>query len=97
MTNPIISIDISEILKELADGQKKILSEIADLKIGQAKLDGNIKALDERLSQKIDGLSTRLGILESKTTLQINWFLAIITGLIGGVLAFLFRSFPPHA
>jgi hypothetical protein len=74
------------------------------LEIGQEKLDGNIKTLEATLkgdiktvNEKLDGVSTRLGILESKTSQQLNWFLTIVTGLVGGVLTFLFRSFPPTA
>jgi DNA repair exonuclease SbcCD ATPase subunit len=60
MTNPIISTDIGDILKELASDQKKILMEIGDLKLGQAKLEGKVEALDERLSGQIKSLDERL-------------------------------------
>jgi Zn-dependent M16 (insulinase) family peptidase len=72
-----------EIEKTIEISQKTIETRLTALEIGQAKT-----------NEKIDGLSTRLGILEGKTTQQLNWFLAIVTGLVGGLLTFLFRSFP---
>lgn len=62
MTNPIIQVDIAEVLKEIRDDQKKLLEEfgnlkndqtkeINSLKVGQAKIEGKIDALDVKIDQ----------------------------------------------
>lgn len=57
MTNPIIEVDIAEILKDLQSGQKEILKEISDLKVGLEAVKGDIKALET----KVDQLDKRIG------------------------------------
>lgn len=51
MTNPSIQVDIAEVLKEIREDQKKLLEEINSLKLGQAKTDGKIDALDVKIDQ----------------------------------------------
>lgn len=57
MNNPIIEVDIAEILKDLQSGQKEILKEISDLKVGLEAVKGDIKALET----KVDQLDKRIG------------------------------------
>ncbi|GAB4539974.1 MAG: hypothetical protein Tsb0014_30860 [Pleurocapsa sp.] len=57
MTNPIIQTDIAEILKEIKSDQKKLLEEVNELKLGQAEIKGDIKALDTKVEQ----LDKRIG------------------------------------
>ena len=60
MTNPTIEIEIAEILKEIQTDQKTmlkeiqsdrqiILDEIANLKLGQSKIEGRIGRLEEKV------------------------------------------------
>jgi hypothetical protein len=43
--NPVIQTDIGEILKEIKSDQKKLLEEVNAIKLGQAEIKGEIKAL----------------------------------------------------
>ena len=60
MTNSTIETDIAEILKEIKTDQKKILEEVNELKLGQAKIEGKIEALDT----KVDQLEKRISNVE---------------------------------
>ena len=51
MSNPIIQTDIADILQELKSDQKKILEEVNALKLGQAEIKGDIKAIDTKVDQ----------------------------------------------
>jgi predicted nucleic acid-binding Zn-ribbon protein len=51
MSNPVIQTDIAEILKEIKSDQKKILEEVNNLKVGQAKIEGKIEALETKVDQ----------------------------------------------
>jgi hypothetical protein len=65
-TNPVIETNIAEILKEIKSGQKKLLEKVNDLKLGQAKIEGKIDALDERLSGQIKALHTKVEQLDKR-------------------------------
>ncbi len=41
MNNPKIEVDIAEVLKDLQSGQKEILKEISDLKVGLEAVKGD--------------------------------------------------------
>jgi hypothetical protein len=88
MTNPTIETDLAEILKEIKIDQKKLLEELTslkieqgkevnDLKLGQAKIEGKIDALDV----KIDGLDKRIGNQEFLTR---GIFVGISLIVLGG-------------
>jgi predicted nucleic acid-binding Zn-ribbon protein len=51
MTNPIIEIDLAEILKDLQSGQKEILKEISNVKVSQEAMKGDIKVLDTSIKE----------------------------------------------
>ncbi len=76
MTNPKIEIDISEILQEIKLGQKEILKEINNLKIGQADLKGDIKSLDTKTEQ----LDKRIGNVEFANRGILIGLLVVILG-----------------
>ncbi len=68
MSNPIIEVDIAEILKDIQNdqkamlesmqsGQKEILKEISDIKVGLEAVKGDVKALET----KVDQLDKRIG------------------------------------
>ena len=60
MTNPTIEIDIAEILTEIKTDQKKLLEEVNGLKLGQAKIEGKIEAIDKKLSGQIESVDEKL-------------------------------------
>lgn len=60
MTNPVIETNIADILLEIKSDQKKILAEVNELKLGQAKLEGAITTIDERLSGQIKSTDEKL-------------------------------------
>ena len=51
MNNPIIETDLGEILKEIKSDQKKILEEIVELKIGQARIDGRLNTQEQVIQE----------------------------------------------
>ena len=51
MSNIQIETDLAEILKEIKLDQKKLLEEVNELKLGQAEIKGDIKALDTKVDQ----------------------------------------------
>ena len=64
MDNPTIQTDLAEILRDIKSDQKEILKEVAsvkeeisNLKVGQAKIEGKIEALDTKVEQ----LDKRIG------------------------------------
>ncbi|MCA2667457.1 MAG: DUF4164 domain-containing protein [Microcystis sp. M114S2] len=71
MSNETVTYSLETVLKEIKDSIKevnhkadKIDQRLTKLEIGQAELKGEIKALDERLSTKIDGLTARVAYQE---------------------------------
>ncbi len=64
MDNPTIQIDLAEILRDIKNDQKEFLKEVSslkekinNLKVGQAKIEGKIEALDIKVEQ----LDKRIG------------------------------------
>lgn len=82
MTNPIIETDLAEILKEIKADQKKLLEEVGSLKVGQAKLEGKIDALDEKLSGRILSVDTKVDQLDKRLANQEFTNRGILIGLI---------------
>ncbi len=93
MTNPTIEIDIAEILTEIKTDQKKLLEEVNGLKLGQAKIEGKIEAIDkklsgqiesvdEKLSGQIKGLDTKVDQLEKRIGNQEFTNRGVLVGLI---------------
>ena len=82
MTNPVIETDIAEILKEIKSDQKKLLEEVNHLKLGQAKIEGKIDALDERLSDQIKALDTKVEQLDKRVGNQEFTNRGVLIGLI---------------
>lgn len=81
MTNPTIQIDIGEILKDIQDGQKKLLEEINILKVGQTRIEGKIEALDTKVEQ----LDKRVS---NQEFLNRGVFVGLLLALLGGVVNF---------
>ena len=68
----------------------KIDERLTKVEIGQSEIRGDIKALDERLTTEIKGLTTRVAYQEFT-----NWgiFIALVVAILGGA-AKLFCFFP---
>lgn len=88
MTNPIIEVDIAEVLKDIQTKQDKILEEVKDIKVGQAKLEGRIDTLDEKLSGQIKTLDAKVEQIDKRVANQefINRgvLIGLILALLGG-------------
>ena len=82
MDNPVIQTDIAEILKDIKSDQKKILEQVTDLKIGQAKIEGRIDAVDEKLSGQIKALDTKVDQLDKRVGNQEFTNRGVLVGLI---------------
>jgi predicted nucleic acid-binding Zn-ribbon protein len=82
MTNPTIQTDIAEVLRDLQKGQKDILKEISDIKIGLETIKGDIKALDTKVEQ----LDKRIA---NQEFLNRGVFIGLLLTLLGGLLSFL--------
>lgn len=97
MTNPKIEVDIGEILtrldtkldklsEEIKADQKKILEEVNNLKLGQARIEGEIKAIDERLSGQIKALDTKIEQIDKRVANQEFTNRGVLIGLILALL-----------
>lgn len=79
MTNPIIEIDIAEILKDLQSGQKEILKEISSVKVSLEAMKGDIKVLDTSIKE----LDKRVSNQEfSNRGILIGLILALLGGAV---------------
>lgn len=103
MNNPIIEVNLGEILKEIQGDQKKILEEVNNIKLGQAKIEGKIealdlklsgeiKAIDEKLSGQIKTLDTKVEQMDKRLAnqefLNRGVFIGLLLALLGGVVNF---------
>ena len=51
MTNPVIQTDIADVLGQIDQKLDKLTEDVTDLKVGQAEIKGEIKALDIKVEQ----------------------------------------------
>ncbi|NCR40599.1 MAG: DUF4164 domain-containing protein [Microcystis aeruginosa W13-11] len=85
MSNETVTYSLETVLKEIKDSIKevnhkadRIDQRLTKLEIGQAELKGEIKALDERLSTKIDGLTARVAFTNR------GILIALVVAILGG-------------
>ena len=57
MSNPVIQTDIADILAQINQKLDRLREDATDLKVGQAKIEGKIEALDTKVEQ----LDKRIG------------------------------------
>ncbi|MCA2811181.1 MAG: DUF4164 domain-containing protein [Microcystis sp. M090S1] len=88
MSNETVIYSLETVLKEIKDSIKevnhkadRIEQRLTKLEIGQAELKGEIKALDERLSTKIDGLTARVAYQEFTNR---GILIALVVAILGG-------------
>lgn len=74
MTNPIIEINIAEILKDLQKGQKEIQISLETIKGDIKALDTNVEQLDKRVA--------------NQEFLNRGVFIGLLVALLGGVVNF---------
>jgi outer membrane murein-binding lipoprotein Lpp len=66
MTNPTIQTDIAEILRQINSKLDQLSEDVTELKVGQAKIEGKIVAVDEKLSGQMKALDTKVEQLEKR-------------------------------
>ncbi len=94
MSNETVTYSLEAILTRIESKIDKIDERLTKLEIGQAELKaelkGDIKALDERLTAEIKGLTTRVGYQEFTNR---GILIALVVAVLGGA-AKLFGFFP---
>ena len=80
-------------MDKLEESNKKLEKDLNDLRVGQAEIKGEIKALDNKidgvegkLTEKIDGIEKRVGNLEFLNRVGVS-------SLIGGIIALIVKIF----
>ncbi|MCA2722907.1 MAG: DUF4164 domain-containing protein [Microcystis sp. M048S1] len=88
MSNETVTYSLETVLKEIKDSIKEVNQKadridqrLTKLEIGQAELKGEIKALDERLSTKIDGLTAKVAYQEFTNR---GILIALVVAILGG-------------
>ncbi|MFM7477789.1 MAG: DUF4164 domain-containing protein [Microcystis aeruginosa] len=81
---------IDSLEKRIDERFDKIEDRLTKVEIGQAELNGEIKALDERVSTKIEGLTARVAYQEFTNR---GILIALVVAILGGA-AKLFGFFP---
>ena len=93
MTNPKIEVDIAEILKDLQLGQKNLAEKLNKIELGQQEIKGEIKALDNKLSGRIDTLNVKVEQLDKRVANQEFLNRGIFAGLLIALLSGLINIF----
>lgn len=60
MSNIQIESDLKEILGQINQKLEKVSEDITELKVGQARIEGRIESVDEKLSGKIESVDEKL-------------------------------------
>ena len=93
MSNPIIQVDIAEILKEIQTDQKTILKEITDLKVGQASLKEKVNNIDETIRELKDTQKTLVSdIADLKGAKSL--IVPIVVAVTVSILTLVIRTIP---
>ncbi|MEN9565224.1 MAG: hypothetical protein RLZZ69_420 [Cyanobacteriota bacterium] len=66
MSNIQIESDLKDILNKFDQKLDRLSIDLTDLKVGQAKLEGKIEAVDEKLSGQIKTLDTKVDQLDKR-------------------------------
>ena len=80
-----IETDLKEVLDRINSKLETIQSDITDIKISQAELKGEIKALDT----KVDGLSTRVQNQEFTSRAILGSLVVVILGIVLKMFGFI--------
>jgi hypothetical protein len=94
MSNETVTYSLEAVLTRIEGKidflQRDVNERLNKLEIGQSELRGDIKALDERLTTEIKGLTTRVAYQEFTNR---GIFIALVVAILGGA-AKLFGFFP---
>ena len=60
MSNPTVETDLAQILSEMNQKLDKLSDNVIEIKINQAKIQGQIEAVDQKLSGKIEAVDQKL-------------------------------------
>ena len=66
MSNIQVESDLKEILTRIDNKLDKLSEDVTELKVGQAEIKGDLKAIDERLSGQIKALDTKVEQLDKR-------------------------------
>ncbi len=88
MNNPVIQTDIAEVLGQINQKLDKLTEDVTELKVGQAEIKGEIKALDtkvEQLDKRVGNQEfTNRGILIGLVVIILGGA-AKLFGIVGGL------------
>ncbi|MCA2654150.1 MAG: DUF4164 domain-containing protein [Microcystis sp. M015S2] len=90
MANETVTYSLEAVLTRIEGKIDKIDERLTKVEIGQSEIRGDIKALDERLTTEIKGLTTRVAYQEFTNR---GIFIALVVAILGGA-AKLFGFFP---
>ncbi|TRT62354.1 MAG: DUF4164 domain-containing protein [Microcystis aeruginosa Ma_QC_C_20070703_M131] len=90
MANETVTYSLEAVLTRIEGKIDKIDERLTKVEIGQSEIRGDIKALDERLTTEIKGLTTRVAYQEFTNR---GIFIALVVAISGGA-AKLFGFFP---
>ena len=90
MANETVTYSLEAVLTRIEGKIDKIDERLTKVEIGQSEIRGDIKALDERLTTEIKGLTTRVADQEFTNR---GIFIALVVAILGGA-AKLFGFFP---
>ncbi|MFM6062338.1 MAG: DUF4164 domain-containing protein [Microcystis panniformis] len=90
MANETVTYSLEAVLTRIEGKIDKIDERLTKVEIGQSEIRGDIKALDERLTTEIKGLTT--GVADQEFTNR-GIFIALVVAILGGA-AKLFGFFP---
>lgn len=76
MNNPVIQTDIADILGQINQKLERLSEDVNDLKVGQAKIEGKIEALDTKVEQ----LDKRIGNQEFSNRGVLIGLVVVILG-----------------
>ena len=81
MANETVTCSLEAVLTRIEGKIDKIDERLTKVEIGQSEIRGDIKALDERLTTEIKGLTTRVAYQEFTNR---GIFIALVVAILGG-------------
>lgn len=88
MTSPTIETSLEKVLDQINQNLKEtnqkldaLQKDVTDIKVGQVRLEAEVKRVEETLSLKIDGLGKRL---DNQEFISRGVLVALIVTIVGG-------------
>jgi uncharacterized protein Yka (UPF0111/DUF47 family) len=77
-----VTYSLEEVLKQINQKLDNLQKDVTDIKMGQAKLEAELKGEIKTLETKVDGISKRLDTQEFiNRSVVVGFILAILAGL----------------